>query len=212
MATVQEALNSLYAQVRQTEQRLAQVTNQQKQLSSDIYALVAAKKQQLNFREAVMNESITYYPKWYALDLTVTAASTAEISGAFTITADGYFFIDRIYATWRETTGNTYRAISSGGIAAMTPAATLESELDFTWEYLDGRTNQSRMNQQIPGDILFRADNDGFTVCGGDPIAPTMQVLVRATPTHVTGIAGILTFIFQGLQTVQESPQVLLKR
>ena len=50
MATVQEALNSLYAQVRQTEQRLAQVTNQQKQLSSDIYALVAAKKQQLNLK------------------------------------------------------------------------------------------------------------------------------------------------------------------
>jgi len=202
MSTAQEIVNSLYAQIRQLEQKVSQTVSNQQQLSSDVYSLISAKKEQLNFREKKVNESAFCYPKWYAVDATVTAASTVQQSVTFTVTSEGWFFIDRIYACWRETTGNQYRAISSGGAMADVQVANLENPIDFTWEYIDGRTNQSRMNQQIPGDVLFRFDNDGFMVAGGDPIAPTMQVQVNFTPTHVTGIAGILTFVFQGLQTI----------
>ena len=202
MPTMQEIVNALYAQNRQLETRLAEVTSKQQQVSSDVYSLIASKKEQLNFRQNKVNEAAFCYPKWYAVDSTVTAASTAQQTATVTVTSEGWFFIDRIYAAWRETSANHYRAISSGGAMAGIAVATLEDEIDFTWEYIDGRTNRSRMNQQIPSDILFRFDRDGFTIPEGDPIAPTMQIQVNFTPLHVTGKAGILTFVFAGMQCI----------
>jgi len=202
MATMQEIVNALYAQNRQLETRLADLAVKQQQVSTDVYSLIAAKKEQLNFRETKKNEAAFYYPKWYAVDATVTSASTAQQSVTVTVTSEGWFFIDRIYATWRETSANHYRAISSGGAMSDVAVGDLENEIDFTWEYIDGRTNRSRMNQQIPGDILFRFDRDGYTIPDGDPIAPTMQIQVNFTPLHVTGINGILTFVFAGMQCI----------
>lgn len=154
----------------------------------------------LTFRQKKIAEAAFALPRWYNIDFTVSATTTDMITGSVTITQEGWYFIDRIYVVWRETTGNAYRTPSSGGYSANTTVANLEDEIDFTWNYQDGRTQMWRATNDLPGDVLWRHDSDGFVMNEGDPIGPNAPINAHITPLHATSQAGILTMIFQGVQ------------
>lgn len=152
------------------------------------------------FRESQLAEAAFALPRWYTIDFTVSATTTDQINGSVTVTQEGWFFIDRLYAVWRETTTNQYRAPSAGGYSANIAVGTLENEIDFTWNYQDGRTQMWRAPSDLPGDILWRHDADGMIMNEGDPIGPNAPINAHITPLRATAKAGILTLVFQGVQ------------
>jgi hypothetical protein len=153
----------------------------------------------LTFREQKIKEAAFALPRWYTIDFTVTDTTTDMINGSVTITQEGWFFLDRIYVVWR-TTNNRYRAISAGGNSANIAQATLQNEINFTWNYQDGRTQMWRAPNDLPGDILWRGDKDGMIPHGGDSIGPNAPINAHITPILATGVAGTLTMVFQGVQ------------
>jgi hypothetical protein len=168
-------------------------------IDARVKAMEAAKKP--TFRQQQIAEAAIALPRWYNIDFTVSATTTDMINGSVTITQEGWFFIDRIYAVWRETANSRYRSPSSGGYSANIPAATLENEIDFTWNYQDGRTQMRRSPNDMPSDILWRHDNDGFIMNDGDPIGPNAPINAWITPIRqVTTSAGIVSLWFQGVK------------
>lgn len=185
MATYEAALNKAMAALRILDARVKALESSGGNLS---------------FRQKTINDAAFALPRWYNIDFTVSATTTDMINGSVTVTQEGWYFIDRIYAVWRETTNNKYRTPSAGGYSANTAVATLENEIDFTWNYQDGRTQMWRAPNDLPGDILWRHDSDGMVMNDGDPIGPNAPINAHITPLHQTGQAGILTLVFQGIQ------------
>ena len=186
MADISTAISSLNAAIRVLSGRVKTVENTQTPLT---------------FRQQKVQGAAFALPRWYTIDFVVSATTTDMINGSVTITQEGWYFIDRIYAVWRETTDNHFRPPSSGGFSANTPVATLEREIDFTWNYQDGRTQMWRAPNDLPGDILWRQDRDGVIGNDGDPMGPNAPINAHITPLRaVTTSAGILTMVFQGVQ------------
>jgi hypothetical protein len=108
-----------------------------------------------------------------------------------------------VFASWRTTEGNysgRWHPLGSSDPVIAANAAVADV-LDFSWDYQEARTNRSRQNdaQVIPGDLLYRRDNDGYLL-GGDPWAPATNVTIGVTPLSAPTNAGIIVFTFLGEQ------------
>jgi hypothetical protein len=170
-----------------------------------------------DFREFIRMAAEYVLPFRYIVELPISA-STQRIVQPFQTSPEGWFFADRVWASWRPTAGpnaNTWRALahSNPPIAVSDAAGNIVPDvLDFTWEYSEARTNRARQNESrtIPGDLLFRNDGDGFLL-NGDPWSPATAVTIAATPLVAPDNPGVLTFTFLGEQCVN-TPEVLLSQ
>lgn len=170
-----------------------------------------------SFREVVRRAAEMIIPFHYIVNVVIPGASTQQIVQPITIGADGWFFADRVFASWRPTAGanaglfmplaNSDPAIA---VAAAVPAAVADV-LNFVWQYSEDRTQRARQSQglNIPGDLLYRRDTGYGYLLGGDPWAPATTVTVAVTPTIALANAGILTFTFFGEQCLHTGGDVL---
>jgi len=170
-----------------------------------------------NFREYVTRAAEYTLPFRYIVEITITA-TTNRVPQPFPISPKGWFFADRVWASWRPTAGSltglwcplshsdpVIAVHNASGVGVDVPDV-----LDFDWEYEDARTNQSRQNESrtIPGDLLFRRDSDGYLL-GGDPWAPATSITVAVTPRVAPDNAGVITFTFLGEQCLNTSERQL---
>jgi len=157
----------------------------------------------LSFRNLVRARSQYSFPFHYIREITLPANSTNRVISTITTSPGGWFFADRVFASYRTTEGSysgTWRPLAHSDSAIAVNAA-VEDVLDFSWDYSEARTNRARQNdaQVIPGDLLFRRDSDGYLL-NGDPWAPATNVTIGVTPISAPVHAGIIVFTFLGEQ------------
>ncbi len=157
----------------------------------------------LNFRELVKARSQFSFPFHYIREITLPANSTNRVTATITTSPGGWFFADRVFASYRVTEGvysGTWRPLAHSD-PAIAVDANVADVIDFTWDYQEARTNRARQNdaQVIPGDLLFRRDSDGYLL-GGDPWAPATNVTIGVTPLASPAHAGVIVFTFLGEQ------------
>lgn len=161
-----------------------------------------------SFRAMIERAAEMVVPFHYMTNLTLTANSTTRVRNTIQTSSKGWFFADRVFASFRPTAGanaGEWRPLTHSHPAIAVQdvdgggANPLVDILDFDWEYSENRTNMERQNDQltIPGDLLARRDNDGYLL-GGDPWAPRSTITVGATPRVALTNAGVLTFTFLG--------------
>jgi hypothetical protein len=172
----------------------------------------------LSFREYTERKASITYPFTYIAQIALPAGATNRVIGNITISQKGWFFAERIFASWLPTTdiggfgtanmwaplarSNPY--IAGAGAIAL---AEVYNQLNFFFEYVDGRTQQARQNIPIPGDILYRTDHDGYILPGGDAFGPNANIAVAITPTVAPTNHGVLSVAFNGKQCHDVLPQ-----
>lgn len=169
----------------------------------------------LSFRQYTERKASITYPFNYIAQIALAAGVTNRIQGNITISQKGWFFADRISASYLPSAGapnanmwgplarsNPYIA-GAGAIAG----AEVTNQLNFFLEYYDGRTQQARQNLPIPGDILYRSDRDGYILPGGDAFGPNSNIAVFITPTVAPTNAGAIYIVFNGIQCHDVLPQ-----
>jgi len=146
-------------------------------------------------------------PFHYVIDIDFDAADTARRPGTVTITQEGYFLMDRLYACWRPTDGafiGRYQPISSDSPAIanaeLVSGGQFANKVDFTWELVEGAAQRGRQDFAVPGAILYRTDDDGYTQKCSDIFMPASVVTLSCTPLYATATAGTFTFVLAGRQ------------
>lgn len=171
--------------------------------------LRALEEEEMSFREYTQNRAANTYPFTYVAVVALPAASVARVQVAITISQFGWFFADRIFASWLPSAGagtlNMWAPIGRSnpviaGAGHIAAGIVVANTLNFFLEYADTRTQQARQNAPIPGDLLYRCDNDGYTLPGGDAFAPNTAVSLIITPTVAPANAGTLYVCFNGVQ------------
>jgi hypothetical protein len=174
----------------------------------------ALEEEKLSFREAKTNNASNAYPFTYVAPIALAAATT-RIQANITISQFGWFFADRIWASWLPAAG-AVGANAWGPIGRSNPfiagaghivAGVVANTLNFFLEYSDVRTQQSRQNLPIPGDLLYRTDGDGYLLPGGDAFGPNASISLLITPTVAPANAGVLYVCFNGVQLQDVLPQ-----
>jgi hypothetical protein len=168
----------------------------------------------MSFRRSVQNKASNTYPFTYVASIPLAAATT-RVQANLTISQFGWFFADRIFASWLPSAGvgtlNMWAPIGrsnpfiAGAGAIVVPE--VQNQLNFFLEYADIRTQQSRQNLPIPGDLLYRGDGDGYLLPGGDGFGPNTTVSLFVTPTVAPQNAGTLYICFNGVQCHDVLPQ-----
>jgi len=158
------------------------------------------------FREKTIREAQWTVPRFYSILWDLTAQDQARVPGTVNIDQEGWFFLDRIWATYRVTAGNDagrFRGCSSGNAAIVASTANAVAEpieiLDFLWEYQEGRAGRTRQNFALPGDMLYRTDRDGYSP-GGDAFAPDSTVQFHIEPTRAVEQTGVFQMVLEGVQ------------
>ena len=177
--------------------------------------LATLEGKKLSFRQYTEAKASITYPFTYITAIALAAGVTNRIQGNITISQKGWFFADRIFASYLPSAGvpnanmwgplarsNPYIA-GAGAIAG----AEVTNQVNFFLEYYDGRTQQARQNLPIPGDILYRSDHDGYILPGGDAFGPNANIAVFVTPTVAPTNAGVLYITFNGKQCHDVLPQ-----
>jgi hypothetical protein len=162
---------------------------------------------QLSFRQYMTQKSAKAIPFNYRVDVALTTGSTARTTNTTNISQDGWFFLDRIYASWLPSTGgdaNRWQPISAGHpeIAAgeAVSGGNIATVLNFFFEWSDGRAERNRQSDPIPSDLLYRTDGDGLLGPEGDQFGPNSTVTFAVTPTLAPTVDGTLYFTLQGVQ------------
>jgi len=164
---------------------------------------------QPSFREKMIREAAWTVPRHYSILFEFDQNDSDRVTDSVTVDQEGWFFCDRIWATWRPTAGDDsgrFGGISSGHpyIVGSTAGAAAEpvNLIDFLWEYQEGRSQRTRQNLAIPSDVLYRTDLDGFPP-GGDSFGPNTTVQFAITPTRVIPVDGILQIVLSGVQCLK---------
>lgn len=145
-------------------------------------------------------------PFFYVVDIAFATAASARTPGVINIDQEGYFLADRYYACWRPTLGanaGEFKPVSSGNPyiagAEAIAGAEIADKMDFVWELVEGSSQRARQNAPIPGDILYRADADGY-LTEPDVFPPSTTLTVVVTPTQPVDTTGTFSFVVQGRQ------------
>lgn len=194
--------NKMAAAVRKMHSKVESLGDIKAQLD-----LIKASSRDLTFREKMIEEAEKVIPYTNVIEITL-ANTTARTTQSLTVSQEGWFFIDRIYASFRPTAGaqlGRWRPVSSGNAtvagAELQAAGLTVGLLNFYWEYAEGRAQRTRQNLPVPGDILYRSDNDGFVAPGlGDGIGPNATVTFHITPSVAPGVAGVCVISLVGIQ------------
>jgi len=146
-------------------------------------------------------------PFRYNLEINFAAATTARTPGTVTITQDGYFLLDRVYACWRPTAGGNagrFQPVSSGNPviagAELQAAGAIADLFNFNWELVEGAAQRTRQDIATPGDILYRTDNDGYMQKYPDIFMPASVVTAFVTPLEAVNSAGTFILVLEGRQ------------
>jgi len=165
------------------------------------------------FREKMIRQAEWSVPRFYSILWNIAQGDTARVPGTVNIDQDGWFFLDRIWATYRVTAGNDigrFRGCSSGHPAIVASTANALAEpieiFDFLWEYQEQRGGRNRQNFALPGDLLYRTDRDGY-VPGGDAFGPATTVQFQVTPTRAAEQTGVLQIVLEGVQCLDTLKQ-----
>lgn len=184
------------------------------------------KKDQRKIRELIIGRSFRammernaemVIPFRYIANLTIPDSSTATVRQTIPTTSRGWFFADRITASFRPTAGanaGRYSPLTYADPAIAVAEAggtTVPDIFEFDWAYSESRTGMERQNDQltIPGDQLFRRDGDGYML-GGDPWAPKTIITVAVTPRLQLTNAGVCTFVFLGSLCLKTEEEALI--
>lgn len=170
--------------------------------------LKALEEEEMSFREYTTNKAANAYPFTYVSPIALPAASTARVQAQITISQFGWFFADKIFASWLPSAGagtlNMWAPIGRSNPyvagAGHIVAGVVANTLNFFLEYTDVRTQQNRQNLPIPGDLLYRGDSDGYILPGGDAYGPNTTINLYITPTVAPANAGTLYVCFNGVQ------------
>lgn len=184
---------------------LNQFAVQIRNLKAEINALKAKPGGYLSFRDEQMAKAAAVIPFYYVISIALTSTTTNRTPGSVNISQSGWFFLDRIYASWIPSAGaeaNTWQPIASSNPfiagSAEVAGAAVGTTINFFFEISEGRAQRNRQNVPIPGDILFRGDADGFPA-GGDAYGPNSTVFINVTPTVAPGQNGTLYFTLSGM-------------
>jgi len=214
---VQEAINNLSFKLRKISEEHNKLIRRIKQFGdpSDLLDRVTSvealidKMKQPTFREKMIQEAAWTVPRHYSILFEFSQNDSARVTDSVVIDQEGWFFCDRIWATWRPTTGNDagrFGGISSGNPVVLASTAGGAAEpvnlIDFLWEYQEGRSQRTRQNLPLPSDMLYRTDSDGFPP-GGDSFGPNTTVQFAITPTRAIYGDGILQIILSGVQCLK---------
>lgn len=214
---LREQINDLVYKVRKLDERSSKLFDLLKLFGkpsdlldrvTSVEALIEAMRKP-TFREQMIQEAAWNVPRYYSATWVFEAGDTERQPQSIVIDQEGWFFCDRIWATWRPTAGldiGRFKPVSSGNamIASATAGAVLYPTdiLDFVWEYQEGRSQRTRQNLPIPSDILYRGDLDGFPPAG-DCFGPNSTVQFNVTPTRAPENDGILQIVVAGVQTLK---------
>jgi hypothetical protein len=138
----------------------------------------------------------------YNLDIVLATGSTGRQGGTVLVNQEGYFLLDRVYASYRMTAGGNagrFRPISSDDPTIAVGAAGVADELDFLWEMSDGTAQRLRQENPTPGAILFRRDQDG-KYREPDVFPPGTTINLFVTPLVAPSAANVFTFSLVGRQ------------
>lgn len=204
-----KTLSNLREQVQQGQEALQKLRQERDKDARDLRALQLGN----SFRDVVRRLAGSVQPFHYIMPVTLTA-STAQVNLPTVLSADGWFFADRVFASWRPTAGaaaGRFMPLGSSDPTIATSAAPPADRLDFVWGYSDDRTSRMRQSQGqfIPGDLLYRQDAGYGYLLGGDAWAPNTTITVTVTPLVVPANAGVLTFTFLGEQCLQTAGTLL---
>lgn len=164
------------------------------------------------FQSRLEAEVAKSFPDWGFFTLVesadVPSASTADIPINLQISAGTWFFIRRLYLSWRPTAGanaNTWRPIGTSHPTIAVAAAPADI-FNFWWQFSDTWSSRRRQNNPIPGDVLFRLDQDGY-LPGSDGWPPDTTVSFIITPTIAMANAGRITLSAFGVQYMKGLPK-----
>ena len=212
--TLFERASELSVAVRKLSDSLKKLGN-----PDDLMSRVATLEgKRLSFREYTEAKASITYPFNYIAAIALPAGATNRIQGNITVSQKGWFFADRIFASYLPTADAAVLGTANmwGPLARSNPfiagagdiaGAEVYNQLNFFLEYVDGRTQQARQNMPIPGDILYRTDHDGLILPGGDAFGPNANIAVFITPTVAPANAGIIYITFNGKQCHDVLPQ-----
>jgi hypothetical protein len=154
--------------------------------------------QPLTNRERALAACKDMRPGYIVLEIGFLTGATAKDSTEQRSDTVGRFIVDRIRASFRNSSGQ-YGYISS----AQNPDLTSTNVVDFTWELIDGRNNQHLSDRPLPSDILAKNDGDGFPA-GGWVLEPGTDVNLEITPLRaIPGAAdetNYITIVLEGIQ------------
>lgn len=205
-----------------------------RQMESGFKAELETLRRQVN---AVQNEQFDLEslagkrsPYRLQVNIDVPIGTTSILTGTRTLTRSGPFVAKRLYASLHIKTMKTggdaawvgrYLPISSHATytsmdawkAGVSVERCVNPPLDFVWGYSDGVSDRERQNQYISGDVLARADEDGFLAIS-EVFASGANVTFQVQPLRAVGNEapwneddGVETFtfsaIFEGYRILQ---------
>ena len=164
-------------------------------------------------------------PYFVQINITLPQASAAVATGTATLTRSGPFVARRLIASLRVQTMRAggsadwvgrYLPLSTRPTYCCSnyfrvlpdPAGSLEAEydvpLDFEWGYSDGGSDRNRQDRYISGDVLAKADEDGFLM-SDEVFASGATISFVVAPLRPVGgglpwshaDTGVATFEFQ---------------
>lgn len=151
-------------------------------------------KPSTNFMRAVISAK-DMRPGFIILRQTFAIGATAEDATSERSNTVGRFIVTRVRAYWLNTTTGVYGHISS----SINPDMTSTNAIDFRWEPIDGRNDQSLTNYALPCDVFARNDRDGF-ITGGWVLEPGTDVKVKTAPLRALPSNGTIEYVFEGIQ------------
>lgn len=144
-------------------------------------------------------------PFLYNIEIVLTAGSTARVAGSALIEQEGAFLLRRIAASFRPTSGsNTGRwmPISSDDPAvavAIAGGTAIADGIDFVFDWTEGMARRGRNDNDIPGSLLYRHDQDGILPCE-DVFLAASTVEFGVTPLRAPANTGVLVMTLIGTQ------------
>ena len=194
--------NAAAQQIRTLTEMMKRGDEMSVQRFNDLEKLLAGRRP--TYAEKVVACAEHVVPFFYTVEIAFATGSLARSPGVIDIDQDGYFLVDRYYASWQPTDGanaGEWKPVSSGILAGdeLIGAGNIADKMDFSWEVSNGASQRGRQNNPIPGDILYRMDSDGF-LTEPDVFPPSSTLTVFITPTQAVDNAGTFVFIAQGRQ------------
>lgn len=156
----------------------------------------------LSNRERALAAAIDMQPNFLVFEHSVDEGVTAADNIEQQIDTVGRFIVDRIRAAWRASSGSDTGKFGHGS-SAVNPDLTSTNVVDFSYQLVDGRNNNYLQNANIPGDLLFRSDGDGF-MPGGLVLEGGSHVKIIVQPHRAWPSDGYVVFVFEGIQVYDQ--------
>lgn len=192
------AMRNMQAAMRKQDTALKGVAQELARIKG---ALKAAEERftAMTLAERLRSQAEREIPFYYNIEITLAASSTARTPGTALIEQEGAFLLQRIFASYRPTDGSNsgyWLPISSDNPGA---AGGVTDSIDFVWDWTEGTARRGRNDNNIPGGILYRTDQDGVLPCSDVFIAAStveFGVTLLRAPTY----AGVLVVTLCGTQ------------